>query len=397
MTSTLNTRRNELQDRLADFSQRVSVSAVPMLPFVRFGQTSDQKNLPKRFWDFEYEIQKRLLACLHSISSADEIADLGVKQWKRNLGTLLVSKRQLLHHCRVAGFPSDLFTTIHPKFSTIVDRLPPGARLLYIGAGSGTECLGMAAQGLQVVGIDTISPLLAIGREYANHLKRNTSFACMNVMSTGFKSASFDGFTIEFYGAWPTRNQTLQVQHELARILKPNGLGFITAARKSYQSYWHLMGSPYSPAMTEWLIPYSNLDFLFSEADAHEEQLRYGLFEYSHTAESLTAELGWSFEVLECQNDSDPRYLNAVVRRRPDVDLNSPLSDGDQANELHITPANLTEVEEMLVKVEQLIEQLENHARQVVDYFASGAEARDCLKTVKPALSTLAARLDAIW
>lgn len=393
---TPDVQRKTLQHTLAALSKRLSVSALPMQPFVRFGQDSAQKNMLQRYWDFGYEVQKRLLAGLYQIASADEIADLGVYQWKRNLGVLLKSRRAMLEEFQDGASHPDWFSQVSPKFKLVVDRLAPGARLLYIGAGSGTECLELAANGLRVVGIDTIVPLLAVGREWAALLKRDAEFAGMDVLALGFAPASFDSFTLEFYGSWPAPREILELQRGLARLLKPGGMGFITALRKRYASYWYLMGSLFPSAMTNWLIPYSRLDFLFSDPDGAEERLMFGLYNRCHTVKSLADELRWTFEVVECRADPDPRYLTAVVRQRPDVDLNPPPSAVEQAAPPDVSPAAAAEVEALLLQVARLIDQLEDHTRQVVRYFESGGEARECLTRVKPDLPALAAQLDTI-
>ena len=77
---------------------------------------------------------------------------------------------------------------------------------------------------------------------------------------------------------------------------------------------------PYPPAVVAWLYPRRDLDFLHSEADASEERLVYGLYNRSHTIDSLRAELAASFDVVECfYQEDDPRYVIAVVRPRQEA------------------------------------------------------------------------------
>ena len=71
-----------------------------------------------------------------------------------------------------------------------------------------------------------------------------------------------------------------------------------------------------------WLREQSLLDYWFSEPDGCEERLLYGLYNRSHTKDSLSAELSCTFDVVECLHEAyDPRYVIGVVKRRDGIDF----------------------------------------------------------------------------
>jgi hypothetical protein len=132
------------------------------------------------------------------------------------------------------------------------------------------------------------------------------------------------------------------------------------------------MGTEYSALMTNRLAVQAHFDYRFSHADKSEEQLRYGLYAKTHTWESLAAELGHSFNVLECAyEESDPRYVISVVGRKqgPPAGGESP-----ESQDLAETPAaglriSSASIDELLDKVETICEMLEAHERKVQEFY----------------------------
>jgi len=123
---------------------------------------------------------------------------------------------------------------------------------------------------------------------------------------------SFDGFILEFYGNQPSEEYTLKMQQELARILNSEGKGIIITQRKKYASYWYLGNSTLPPDWRQRLIIQADSD-LFYRHDGTGDHLVYGLYSRYHTIESLKRELGYTFNIIECNYEKDPRYVVCVV------------------------------------------------------------------------------------
>ena len=225
---------------------------------------------------------------------------------------------------------------------------------------------------VHVVGIDPVVRLLQVGQQWARHLDRTADFVGMNSLALGFRAASFDAVFIEFYGLLPSLRQTITLQRELARVLKPDGEGLISASRKKYASYWWFMGSLYPAAMIEWLIPQASLDFHYSESDSAEETLKFGLYHASHTPESLAAELSHTFTVAQSVPESDPRYLLAVVRPKAPAEWRDPVKWHDPAPLQPLAPERSAQIDATLYQVEQLCDFLETHTNRVVAWFEAG-------------------------
>jgi SAM-dependent methyltransferase len=236
--------------------------------------------------DFDDTLQKILLGVARTIATQEQIADACVERWKTNLDRLHERKlRELKELMEQERSPQFRYT---PRDEFIFQRVRPGARFLYLGCGSGTECFRFAGQGYNVIGIDTDFKLTDVANAWASYLDLPFKAVCMDAMELGFTQGSFDGFLFEFYGCQPSPSQTLSLQRNLSGILRHEGKGFIVAGRKRYPSFWFLMRAFYAPSMTEWLSKQALLDYHFSQPDGVEERLVYGLYWRSHTKDSLS-------------------------------------------------------------------------------------------------------------
>lgn len=354
-------------------SYRISAFSPPMKPFVRFSQKresaqhQDSPFYPRLFWDFDDALQKKLLALAYEIASPDAIAQSCIEQWKSNLQNLYKNQKQALEQARNDHTQDAAY--FDPRTRSIVEKIGPQSHLLYVGCGSGRECFQFAQKGLQVTGIDTMAPLLDIANGWATHLEIAVDFACMDVTRLGFKPDSFDSFVLEFYGSLPTLGQTLALQNELARILTAEGQGFIVASRKKYASYWFLMGTRYPPAMTAWLMPQASLDFFFSKADGCEERLLYGLYNKAHTLQSLSTELGHTFDVINCSYEQDPRYAIATVKRKKEKEVQNETKQCRSNLRQPPLSSRLLEIKSDLEHIELVCDQLEAHAETITTFF----------------------------
>ncbi|MBN1354125.1 MAG: class I SAM-dependent methyltransferase [Candidatus Omnitrophica bacterium] len=365
-----------LQRTILNLSYKIGKYAPPMKPFIRFSKEAldytKNKGAKKHLqflWDFDYSLQQILLRCLYAVSKADEVCDLCVEQWKYNLRHCYVKNKKAtkraiedkIYHC---GFTK--------RTKLILKKLMPASRLLYIGCGSGTECLSLAKEGFRVVGIDTNRSLVNISNYRAKLLGLPFKAICMDLTKLNFKPKSFDSFLLEFYGSWPLLSQTLSIQRKLANVLRENGRGIIVACRKKYASFWFQMNSFYSPfAITRWLAPQSDLDFHFSNKDTCEERIIYGLYNRCHTTRSLRYELNNSFDVLKCMYEAyDPRYVIAIVRpKRKKEYIKYNIKRNNEPKSSTVPTERIFAVERIIAETEKICCILESHAGKLSAFF----------------------------
>jgi SAM-dependent methyltransferase len=363
---------------ILDLSFRISVYAPPMKPFLRFSKHADtlykgKTNSYKHFfWDFDDALQQVLLVMARTIATPAEIAEACIERWKINLEKIYQRSKRQLEELRKNGVAPQFQYT--PRDEFIFSRVEPGSRLLYIGCGTGTQCLGWAQRGYEVIGIDTDEQLVGIANARAEYLKIPIQAVCMDVHNIGFSPGSFDGFLLEFYGFQPSLVQALALQRGIASTLNDNGKGFIVATRKKYASFWSGMSNlGYPESMIHWLTCQRRLDHCFSQMDACEEKLAFGLYIRNHTVESLSRELGGVFDVQECMyEEHDPRYLISVVQRKGHFS-DSPLTSGNEDSEDWTKQEYLQQegvsIEEILYEIQAICDLLELHKGRVERFF----------------------------
>jgi hypothetical protein len=115
------------------------------------------------------------------------------------------------------------------------------------------------------------------------------------------------------------------------------------------------------------------LDHCCSKPDAFEERLEYGLYRKSHTEQSLAAELGHTFDVVECRyEEHDPRYVMCVVKRK-DAALSGETDAGDARHfeEPQTTRLDLVgvSVQDLVGKIKAICDILEVHGKRVSSFF----------------------------
>ena len=392
-------RANSTLRRILELSWRISCHSPPMKPFIRFSRQTDEvyehgRGETKRlFWDFDDTLQRVLLDMAKALATPEQLTRACVEQWKVNLEQLHTRKRRELEALIESR---ELF---QPQYRArdefILARLEPGSRFLYVGSGSGTECLRFASRGYEVIGIDTDFGLNSVAHEWSEHLSLPFEAICMDVMGLGFAQSSFDGLLLEFYGAQPSVSQSLVLQRNLADVLRDGGKGFIVGSRKKYASFWFRMGSHYPPLMTQWLMKQSALDFYWSESDGCEEKLTYGLYVRSHTVDSLAAELSHTFGIVECKYEEyDPRYVMCVVERKGDSMTMEEDRLGYGEPEEELLHLNTVPTDDVLSRVESICDLLESHESKVVQFFDDGlAEEKNPSQGLQVDLSGFASLL----
>jgi 2-polyprenyl-3-methyl-5-hydroxy-6-metoxy-1,4-benzoquinol methylase len=264
-------------------------------------------------------LQKVLLNIVKAISTPDQLIKACIERWKSNLELLYQNSQKQLKELVKSKEPYRYIENSRMRF--LCERLVEGSRFLYVGCGKGTECLSLANNGLNVVGIDTNFLLTRTANAWSSYLAQPFQPICMDLMELGFKQETFDSFLIEFYGHLPLLDQNFLVQRNLARLLRKGAQGFVVGLRKNYPSFWYLMKSISNPSMVKWLVNQSQLDFRWDNPDGHEEKLMYGLYHRTHTVDSLSKELGYAFRVIKCLYERhDPRYVICIVEPKENLD-----------------------------------------------------------------------------
>ncbi|MGD0237899.1 MAG: class I SAM-dependent methyltransferase [Syntrophorhabdales bacterium] len=311
----------DMLQRILDLSWRISIHSPPMKPFIRFSKQMDKIRTQgdirnsHLFWDFDATLQKILVSAAKEIATPEQISHACVQRWKGNLHDLYKRRQKELDDLMMEKRSAQFQYT--PRDDIIFKRIGSGKRVLYLGCGSGRDCLKLASRGYDVVGIDTDFELTEVANQWASYLDLPFEAICMDATKLGFAPKSFDSFILEFYGAQPSSAQALALQRELSDILRNTGMGFIVANRKKYASFWFLMKDDCPPLMERWLQKQCLWDYRLSESDGFEERLMYGLYFKTHTKDSLAAELSCTFNVIDCfYQADDPRYVIALVENK---------------------------------------------------------------------------------
>jgi SAM-dependent methyltransferase len=109
--------------------------------------------------------------------------------------------------------------TCLPVLRELAAGLPPAARVLDLGCGTGGESRRLAALGCRVTGVDLSEASLAYARRHVPE----ASFRLMDIRSLDFPAASFDGLLeagVLFH--FPKAEQAT-ILAEIARCLTPEG------------------------------------------------------------------------------------------------------------------------------------------------------------------------------
>ena len=211
---------NGVLKQIIELSYRISVHSPPMKPFIRFGRDSDPiyehkcAAIESLFWDFDYTLQKVLLGAVRAVAVPEQLSALCLAQWDKNLNKLQIRKQHELQSLKDSGRSYRFNYT--PRDEFILNRIKPGSRFLYLGCGSGTECLKLANRGHSVIGIDIVPSLVNVANKWAEHLSLPFKAICMNAHSLDLDEETFDGFLVEFYGEQPSLSQALLLQKNLA-------------------------------------------------------------------------------------------------------------------------------------------------------------------------------------
>lgn len=110
-----------------------------------------------------------------------------------------------------------------------VKKLPVDSYLLDIGCATGRLCFALARQGYAVIGIDVAEKQIEQAQQIAAKERIKATFLHYKPPTLPFPDASFAAaFLIKTYCYVPHRAARIAFLGEIARVLSPNGLLFMT-------------------------------------------------------------------------------------------------------------------------------------------------------------------------
>ena len=112
-----------------------------------------------------------------------------------------------------------------------IDRLPRAARVLDLGCGNGRHARLFAAQGHPTVGLDFSRRLLVIGRRDERREESPGRIAWLEAEGTTLplRDGTFDAcLCVAVLHHLPTRGERLAALREIRRVLRPDGVVFVS-------------------------------------------------------------------------------------------------------------------------------------------------------------------------
>ncbi len=191
------------------------------------------------------------------------------------------------------GFPASLYERL-----LRLGWIRSEQKALDLGTGTGSLALGLAARGLDVVGLDPSPPLLCVARRRADELGAVVDFVEGTAERTGLESAKFDLVTAGQCWWWFDAQRALE---EIARVLRPSG-------RLLIANFSYLPSPETVAARTEALVLEHNPGWTMAgHSGVYDEQLRdldaggyVNLESFSYTEPVPFTHEGWRGRVRAC-------------------------------------------------------------------------------------------------
>ena len=104
------------------------------------------------------------------------------------------------------------------------NKLLPTGKVLETGCGGGRDAKVLISKGYDYVGTDVASEFIKVAKKVV----RGGKFVCKSVYDLGFANNEFDGFWASAVFLHMPKNRIDEALQEVARVTKPNGIGFIS-------------------------------------------------------------------------------------------------------------------------------------------------------------------------
>jgi hypothetical protein len=119
--------------------------------------------------------------------------------------------------------------------------------------------------------------------------------------------------------------------------------------------------------MERWLASQAGKD-LFQCPDGTGEHLQHGMYHRYHTMESLKRELVYSFDIVDCNYESDPRYVVCVVTKKNNENKTSDCPFQFESDTSEKYDYDVLKTEEVISSIEAVCHVLKTQHENVLEY-----------------------------
>jgi ubiquinone/menaquinone biosynthesis C-methylase UbiE len=107
--------------------------------------------------------------------------------------------------------------------SELIERLPPGAKVLDAGCGAGVPITRTLSRHFDVIGVDFSEKQLQMARQ----MTPQAHFICQDITTLNFPAASFDAICSYYAIIHIPREQHIGLLRDFYRMLKPSGFALL--------------------------------------------------------------------------------------------------------------------------------------------------------------------------
>lgn len=189
---------------------------------------------------------------------------------------------------------SDVWTHIpfQAKAEELTDKLAPNAFILDLGSGRGKFPFQLAAKGFRVIGLDSVSAIVAHGNaEIKDHGQSEVMrFVEGDALDIPFAEESFDAVTDVGLLQHLSPDDWQQYVSEVDRVVKPMGYYFLIAFSRETAAYLN-----WTP-----------------KKDAHGDYEYEGVFHHFFTEDEIRRIFEEKFEIISLRIEHVPAYHNVA-------------------------------------------------------------------------------------